>query len=155
MFDIGIRDGKIAALVPGGVASAHPLKAQINIDAAGLSVTPGLIDSHAHVFQYVTGRFGLEADLCGVRSGVTTLLDQGGPSCMTLPAFREDVVKPKKMRVLTYMSSYMVGGMEGHYYPSLYTPECVDVAATVKSALANTDIVKGSKAHAELGGFAR
>lgn len=155
MFDIGIRDGKIAALVPGGVASAHPLKAQINIDAAGLSVTPGLIDSHAHVFQYVTGRFGLEADLCGVRSGLTTLLDQGGPSCMALPVFREYVVKPKKMRVLTYLSSYMVGGMEGHYYPSLYTPECVDVAATVKSALANTDIVKGFKAHAELGGFAR
>jgi dihydroorotase len=24
-------------------------------------VLPGLIDTHAHVFQYVTGRFGLEA----------------------------------------------------------------------------------------------
>jgi dihydroorotase len=45
--------------------------------------------------------------------------------------------------------------MEGHYYPSLYRPDCVDVDATVKAALANTDIVKGFKAHAELGGFAR
>jgi dihydroorotase len=114
-----------------------------------------MIDTHAHVFQHVTGRFGLEADLCGVRSGVTTLIDQGGPSCMTLPAFREFVVKPKASRVFAYLSSYLVGGMEGHYYPQLYKPDCVDVDATVKAALANTDIVKGFKAHAELGGFAR
>jgi dihydroorotase len=83
------------------------------------------------------------------------LIDQGGPSCMTFPAFNEYVVKPKKSRVFAYMSAYLVGGMEGHYYPALYKPDCVDVEATVKAALANSDIVKGFKAHAELGGFAR
>jgi len=114
-----------------------------------------MIDTHAHVFQFVTGRFGLEADLCGVHSGVTTLIDQGGPSCMTLPAFREFVVKPKHTRVYAALSAYLVGGMEGHFYPSLYKPDCVDVDATVKAALANLDIVKGIKAHAEIGGFAR
>jgi dihydroorotase len=107
------------------------------------------------VFQYVTGRFGLEADMCGVQSGVTTLIDQGGPSCMTLPAFREFVVNQKKSRVVTFLSAYLVGGMEGHFYPSLYEPDCIDVDATVKAALENRDIVKGFKAHAELGGFAR
>ncbi|MEY8875985.1 MAG: amidohydrolase/deacetylase family metallohydrolase, partial [Leptothrix sp. (in: b-proteobacteria)] len=45
--------------------------------------------------------------------------------------------------------------LEGHYYPSLYKPDCLDVDATVKAALANPDLVKGFKAHAELGGFAR
>ena len=122
---------------------------------SGKLVLPGLIDTHAHVFQYVTGRFGLEADLCGVRSGVTTLVDQGGPSCMTLPAFREFVVNAKKSRVVAFLSAYLVGGMEGHYYPSLYRPDCVDVDATVKAANENRDIVRGFKAHAELGGFAR
>jgi dihydroorotase len=125
------------------------------VDVSGKLVLPGLIDTHAHVFEYVTGRFGLEADLCGVRSGVTTLVDQGGPSCMTLPAFREFVVNQKQSRVLAFMSSYLVGGMEGHFYPALYKPDCVDVDATVKSAAENPDIVKGFKAHAELGGFAR
>jgi dihydroorotase len=33
----------------------------------------------------VTGRFGLNANMVGVQSGVTTLVDQGSPSCMTLP----------------------------------------------------------------------
>ena len=149
--DIAVKDGKIALVAP----DIEQSLAKEVIDVSGKLVTPGLIDTHAHVFEYVTGRFGLEADMCGVDSGVTTLVDQGGPSCMTLPAFREYVVKPKKSRIFAYLSSYLVGGMEGHYYPSLYKPDCVDVAATVKSALANPDIVKGFKAHAELGGFAR
>jgi dihydroorotase len=149
--DVAVKDGKIALVTPNIDRSS----AAEQIDISGKLITPGLIDTHAHVFEYVTGRFGLEADMCGVDSGVTTLIDQGGPSCMTLPAFREYVVNPKKSRIFTYLSSYLVGGMEGHYYPSLYKPDCVDVAATVKSALANPDIVKGFKAHAELGGFAR
>ena len=125
------------------------------IDCSGRLVLPGLIDTHAHVYQHVTGRFGLNADLCGVQSGVTTLVDQGGPSCMTLPGFRHFVAEPAKSRVLTYLSAYLVGGLEGHFYPELYRPDCVDIDATVRVASANTDLVKGIKAHAELGGFAR
>jgi dihydroorotase len=74
---------------------------------------------------------------------------------MTLPAFREFVVNAKKSKVVAFLSSYLVGGLEGHYYPSLYKPDCVDVDATVRAAMENRDIVKGFKAHAELGGFAR
>jgi dihydroorotase len=48
-----------------------------------------------------------------------------------------------------------VGGLEGHAYPSLYRPDCVDVEATVRAARENADLVQGIKAHAELGGFAR
>jgi dihydroorotase len=151
IHDVAVKDGRIAAVRP----SIAPSSAKESVDVSGKLVLPGLIDTHAHVFEYVTGRFGLEADLCGVRSGVTTLVDQGGPSCMTLPAFREFVVNQKKSRAVAFLSTYLVGGMEGHYYPSLYKPDCVDVDATVKSALENRDIVKGFKAHAELGGFAR
>ena len=150
-YDVAIRGGRIAAVLPRGTGAATKTR----IDASGQLVIPGMIDTHAHVFQFVTGRFGLEADLCGVHSGVTTLIDQGGPSCMTMPAFREFVVKPKHTRVYAALSAYLVGGMEGHFYPSLYKPDCVDVDATVKAALANLDIVKGIKAHAEIGGFAR
>jgi dihydroorotase len=151
VHDVAIKGGRIAAVLP----AIAPSSARESVDVSGKLVLPGLIDTHAHVFEHVTGRFGLEADLCGVRSGVTTLVDQGGPSCMTLPAFREFVVDRKKSRAVTFLSAYLVGGMEGHFYPSLYKPDCVDVEATVKSALANRDIVKGFKAHAELGGFAR
>ena len=37
--------------------------------------------------------------MVGVHSGTTTLVDQGGPSCMTLPGFRKFVVEPAATRV--------------------------------------------------------
>jgi len=148
--DLLVWGDRIAAIGP----QAAPADAEV-IDCSGTLVLPGLIDTHAHVYEHVTGRFGLNADLCGVRSGVTTLVDQGGPSCMTLPGFRHFVVDPAKTRVVAFLSAYLVGGLEGHYYSSLYRPDCVDIDATVRAADANRDLVKGIKAHAELGGFAR
>ena len=82
--NIGIQQGRIAA-VEESVASGGAR----TIDAAGLLVLPGMIDTHAHVYEHVSGRFGLNPDLVGVRSGDTTLVDQGGPSCMTFPGFRK------------------------------------------------------------------
>ena len=54
-----------------------------------------------------------------------------------------------------WLSAYVVGGLEGHYYPSLYGPDGVDVKATIQVVEANRDIVKGIKAHAEIGGYQR
>src|SRR4029077_19198693 len=149
--DVAIRNGKIAAVQ----ADILPTSAREVVDVAGQLVLPGLIDTHAHVYQYVTGRFGMNADMVGVESGVTTLVDQGGSSCMTLPGFRHFIVEPAKSRVYAFLSAYLVGGLEGHYYPQLYSPDGVDIDATVKAAKANSDIVRGIKAHAEIGGFAR
>jgi len=147
--DVAIADGKIAAVGPNLASSGEA------IDVGGALVLPGLIDTHAHVFRHVTGRFGLDADLVGVSSGVTTLVDQGGPSLMTFPAFRSYVVEQAVSRVYAFLSAYLVGGMEGHYYPELYGPHGIDVDGTVKAALAHRDLVKGIKAHAEIGGFSR
>jgi dihydroorotase len=107
------------------------------------------------VFEHVSGRFGLNPDLVGVRSGVTTVIDQGGPSCMTFPAFRKFIAEPAQTRVLAFVSIYVVGGLEGHYYPALYAPSGIDVEACVRTAAANADLVKGIKGHAEPGGISR
>src|SRR6201994_642902 len=149
--DVAIRNGKVAAVQ----ADILPTSAREIIDVTGKIVLPGLIDTHAHVYQYVTGRFGMNADMVGVQSGVTTLVDQGAPSCMTLPGFRKFIAEPSDTRVYAFLSAYLVGGLEGHYYPNLYSPDGVDIDATVKSAVSNLDIVRGIKAHAEIGGFAR
>lgn len=152
-FDILVTDGRVAA-IDTDLGGTTPPDAQ-RVDCRGKLVLPGLIDTHGHVYQGVTGRFGMNADLCGVHSGVTTLVDQGGPSCITLPGFRQYVAEPSHTRVLAFLSAYLAGGLEGHYYPEMYRPECLDVDATVKSARQNRDLVRGLKAHAEIGGFAR
>ena len=87
--DVLVVDDRIAA-----IGENLPSAGAAVIDCTGRLVLPGLIDTHAHVYEHVTGRFGLNADLCGVRSGVTTLVDQGGASCMTLAGFRNFVAAP-------------------------------------------------------------
>lgn len=149
--DVAVAGGRIAAVAANLPAS----RAHAAIDCGGRLVLPGLIDTHAHVYTHVTGRFGLPADMAGVHSGTTTLVDQGGPSCMTLPGFRHFIAAPAESRVVAFLSAYLVGGIEGHFYPALYGPEQVDVAATVRAARANPDLVRGIKAHAEIGGVAR
>lgn len=149
--DIAVRNGRIAAIEQ----AILPASARETIDVSGKLVLPGMIDTHAHVYQHVTGRFGLDPDLVGVRSGVTTVIDQGGPSCMTLPGFRRFIAEPAATQVYAFLSAYLVGGLEGHYYPNLYSPDCIDIDATVTAANANKDLVRGIKGHAEIGGFAR
>jgi len=149
--DVAIAGGRIAAIED----AILPSSATATIDVSGKLVLPGLIDTHAHVYQYVTGRFGLNPDMVGVRSGVTTVVDQGGPSCMTLPGFRHFIVEQAQTQVYAFLSAYLVGGLEGHYYPNLYSPDGIDIDATVASAIGNNDIVRGIKGHAEIGGFAR
>src|SRR6266403_179317 len=151
VMDVAVADGKIA-LVGKDIL---PSTARQVVDVRGKLVLPGMIDTHAHIYRYVTGRFGLDADMVGVESGVTALIDQGGASCMTFPGFRHFVAEKAASRCYAFISAYLVGGLEGHYYPSLYSPDGVDIEATVKAANSNGDLVRGIKAHAEIGGFAR
>ena len=150
IMDVAVRGGRIAAV---GRDLRGPAKA--TADVRGKLVLPGMIDTHAHVYRYVSGRFGLDADSVGVRSGVTTVVDQGGPSVLTFPAFREYVARPMATRVLAFISAYMVGGLEGHFYPELYRPDCIAVDDTVRVGRENADLVRGVKGHAEIGGFTR
>ena len=150
-FDVGILRGSIRAIEP----QLAPAPVSKVIDVTGKLVIAGMIDTHAHIYEHVTGKFGLNADTVGVRSATTTLIDQGGPSCMTIRGFRHFVAEPASSRVLAFISSYLVGGLEGHYYPELYGPGGVDVDHTVRAIDENRDIVKGVKSHAEIGGASR
>lgn len=150
-YDVAIIGGKIAAIEPD--LSRSP--ARKTIDVTGKLVIAGMIDTHAHVYEHVTGKFGLNPDMVGVRSGVTTLIDQGGPSCMTIGGFRNYLVNTAESRLLCFISCYLVGGLEGHLYPDLYGPNGVNVEHTVRVAKENLDIVRGIKAHAEIGGQSR
>lgn len=149
--DVAVANGKIAAVGPNLRVPAKAMK----IDVKGMVVTPGLIDTHAHIYEHVTGDFGLNADMVGVRSGVTTVVDQGGASALTFGGFKQYVVAPAETRVLAFISTYLAGGLLGHKYVDLYGPTGINVAAIVKTARENLDLVKGIKAHAEPGGFSR
>ena len=149
--DLAIKDGKIAAIAT-KIPADRAKKAR---DVSGLLVLPGLVDTHGHIFEYISGDFGLNADDVGVHSGVTTVCDQGGPSALTINGFRKFIVEPSATNVKCFISAYLAGGLHGHRYVQLYGPSGVNVDATVNAAQKNRDIVRGIKVHAEVGGYTR
>jgi dihydroorotase len=150
-LDVAVRGGTIAAVAP---AIAAPPGTRV-VEVPGRLVLPGLIDTHAHVYQHVTGAFGMNPDLVGVRSGVTTVIDQGGASPLTIAGFRKFIAEPARTRVYAFISNYLVGGLVGHRYVKLYGPDGINVRETVRAIEQNGDLVKGIKCHAEVGGYSR
>jgi len=88
-----------------------------------------------------------------VQSAVTTLVDQGGPSCMTLPGFRHFVAEKAKSRTYAFLSAYLVAVWKSLLPTSMARRRrhrCHRESGDCQSR-------SGSriKAHAEIGGFAR
>lgn len=128
--------------------------AREEIDGRGYLLSPGFIDFHVHGFAYFTD-YGTYPDDVGVRSGVTTVVDQGSAGYLTFPAFHEFMVKHSATRVLSYLNIGAVGTIKGSMLPALHGPDTVDVGAVVELIAKYPQIIKGIKTHAEMGGVAR
>jgi dihydroorotase len=101
---VGIRDGRIAAVLPAG----EPADAVSTVDAHGLIVTPGLIDLHTHVFSDST-YLAVDADRIGVQQGVTTIVDAGSAGALSYDEFRDRVVDASATRVLSFINVSELG----------------------------------------------
>jgi dihydroorotase len=150
VLDVAVNAGTIAQVAPriDGTAAR-------TVDARNQLVIPGMIDTHAHIYQHVTGDFGMNPDDVGVRSGVTTVVDQGGAAPLTIQGFRKFIKDPAATRVYAFVSNYLVGGLLGHRHVGLYGPHGINVRETINAIEKNRDFVKGIKCHAEVGGYSR
>jgi dihydroorotase len=135
VHDVAVKDGVIVQ-----VASRITGTAARTVDARNQLVIPGMIDTHGHVYQHVTGDFGMNPDEVGVRSGVTAVVDQGGAAPLTIQGFRKFIKDPAATRVYAFVSNYLVGGLLGHRHVGLYGPHGINVRETI---------------NAEVGGYSR
>lgn len=82
--DVGVRGDSIVYVGP-----SRPVQARVTIDAAGLAVTPGLIDTHSH------GRRGILNNPMAenqIRQGVTTIIEgPDGSSPLPLAPFLKQI----------------------------------------------------------------
>ena len=97
--DIGITDGKIAAITAGSLSGTGARE----IDVAGQIVTPGLVDLHGHCYWGVGGT-GLDPDLVGARHGVTTWIDPGSSGAATFPGFKRFIIDQAQVRVIPLLN---------------------------------------------------
>ncbi|MCE6993143.1 amidohydrolase/deacetylase family metallohydrolase [Dyadobacter sp. CY323] len=118
VMDVAIKEGKIAQVaknIPAGEGKQL-------VDAAGLYVTPGLIDMHGHVFAGTTpdgdlsnGFSALPPDGFTFRVGVTTIVDAGGAGSKSFPEFKKNIIDRSQTRVLAFLN-ISSEGMRGDEY---------------------------------------
>ncbi|HEY1062757.1 MAG TPA: amidohydrolase/deacetylase family metallohydrolase [Daejeonella sp.] len=145
LMDVAIKDGKIAKVAQ----NIDAAQAEQVVNAKGMYVTPGLIDVHAHVFwgtqpnSYLSnGDVGVTADGFSFRSGVTTMVDCGGPGYKSFDTFKKNIIDKSQTRILAFLN--IVGeGMRGGDYEQDVSDMDVNLAA--KAALDNKEHVVGFK----------
>src|SRR6185503_15118024 len=116
-------------------ADLDPAGASV-VDVEGRIVTPGLIDVHLHLMKGL-GAFGVDPDIFGVGSGVTTVVDAGSAGHTLLDVFRNYVTANAKTRVLNYINLSTLGGVSGPGYSILADPRLIDEAKIEQAVEAN------------------
>ncbi len=83
--NIGISDGLIASMTSDRIAAGETL------DVSGLTILPGLIDEHFHVFRNYGWETYEGATRAAAKGGITTVVDMplDNPPVLTEAAFRE------------------------------------------------------------------
>jgi dihydroorotase len=138
-FDVRVKDGRVDAIAPNLQSDGATM-----IDVKDLIVTPGLIDVHLHLMKGL-GAFGVDPDIFGVGSGVTTVVDAGSAGHTLLNVFRDYVTNNAKTRVLNYINLSTLGGVTSPGFSILADPRLIDEEKIANAVAANRDIVVGIK----------
>lgn len=147
--DVAIGKGRIAAVAD----SIEPSAAAKVIDAAGLYITPGIVDIHVHVF-YTTnipaawaGDNSIAPDSFSFRTGVTTMVDAGSAGYRNFDQFRATVIDRAQTRILAMINVAGYGMMTNIVEQDVSDMLPDRIAEIVKK---NKDVVVGIKtAHYE------
>ena len=130
-LDVAVKNGKILELSPDIPAA----RARSVVSAKNKIVTPGLVDSHVHVFEGM-GPIPVNADLYCLERGVTTAVDTGSTGYAGIAAFKKYVIRPSATRIYALLDINGFGVMMGlaGEYGNL---DWVNSQATVRAAEEN------------------
>src|ERR1700690_2290370 len=139
ILDVAITGGTIAE-----IGRALPEAGAVRvIDATGALVTPGLIDSHTHLFRG-SDFFGIDADSVAWQSGVPAWLDAGSAGAFRMPAFREQVIERSEVTVRALINiSYL--GVAGMNYDEYCNPAACNVELLERVVAVHRDVIVGIK----------
>ena len=98
IMDLRIRDGLIDQIG----SRLESDSADRIIDLSGKLVVPGIIDLHTHVYDGVSSN-GVNPDLAGVLSGVTTVVDAGSAGSSTFGGFPSHVVPNSNTQIFSFL----------------------------------------------------
>jgi dihydroorotase len=130
-----------------GVGRDLPLDGADVRDCRGMILTPGLIDGHVHVYEDV-GFTGIDPDILGVGSAVTTVVDAGSAGAASFAGLRRYVMSRARTNVLAFLHvATNKMGMGLHEYGS---ERAIDEGAIERVVEANRDKILGLKLRANV-----
>jgi dihydroorotase len=136
--DVAVQGGTIARIAPDIPVG----EAARTIDVSGRIVAPGLIDLHAHVFEGFN-RTGVNPDLAGVYSGVTTIVDAGSAGAATFGGFTRHILPHCETEVIPFLHICQTGLAT---LPDIIAESSVDLDETLKVTAAHKGLICGIKA---------
>ena len=142
--DVAIAGGKVALVAP----DIEPSRALKTVNAAGLYVTPGLIDIHTHVYTNTgergsyAGDHSIMPDGFTFRVGVTTIADAGSSGWRNFEDFKDRIIDRSKTRVLAFLNIVGNGMRGGRYEQDLND---MDAKPTAEMALKHKGLIVGVK----------
>jgi dihydroorotase len=136
--DVAVQGGTIARIAPG----LNGAEAARTIDVAGKFVTPGLIDLHAHVFEGVN-RTGVNPDLGGVYSGVTTIVDAGSAGAATFGAFPRHIIPSCHTEIIPFLHICQTGLAT---MPDIIAESSINLDDTLRTMAEHKGLIHGIKA---------
>ena len=140
--DVAITAGRIALVAE----KIDPAEARKVVNAAGLYVTPGLIDIHVHLYHRTNPPPGamdesVNPDAFSFRSGVTTMVDAGSSGWKDFADFRDHTIKRARTRVLAFVNIVASGMHTGREND----PAEMDAEGAARIAKENPDLIVGFK----------
>lgn len=141
--DVAVKDGRIAA-VAANIPAAQATK---TVDAAGLYVTPGLLDIHVHVYpgekdSYAGGARSVAPDGFTLRSCVSTVADAGSSGWRNFDDFKRRIIDPSKTRVTAFLNIVGHGMGGGKIEQNL---DDMEVKPTADAAQKHKGVIVGIK----------
>ena len=135
--DVAVLHGRIARIDE----NIPRAQARQVFDASGTIVTPGLIDLHSHVYEHGTP-LGVNSDLVGNQSGVTTIVDGGTAGASMFPGFRKFVIDAARTRIYALLNISMAGCCTDEIY---LDPRLINTRAALRVIEAHRDLIVGIK----------
>ena len=103
--DIAVKNMRVVDAAGEPLEAAWPV-----IDAAGMIVTPGLIDFHTHLFHEGSS-ICIHPDMM-IAQGTTAAVDAGSAGTSTYEAFRRTVIDRAQVRVKGFLTVYGGGQLD-------------------------------------------
>ena len=144
VMDVAVAGGNVAKVT----VNISESEAEKVINAKGLYVTPGFIDTHTHVFVgsqaglFANGVNSVSPDDFTFRAGVTTVVDAGTSGWKSFPLFKKQVIDQSKTRIFAFLNiagEGMTGGTREQNVDDM------NADSTAKVIGENPDIIVGVK----------